>query len=430
MFANYCFFSIFLFIVGGLFYFYFKKNLFLLFIFLFLFFVYFSKRFFIAILIASFLFIGYLYAFLYEKLFINENQKYIELEREISPTTYKRFIVNFKGEKYIAYLPLYLDVHPKDKIWGEFKIDENRIYFSKIEKIENSFFTPIFLFRKFISNFINKNYSFNTSQIISGILYGEEIKDRELYESFVKSGLSHITAMSGYNLTLIYSFIQGVLKFIPLSFIGKNLISIIFIILFIIFAGFQSSVIRAGVMISFLIFGKILGRIPLRRNILILPLFFFFLFDPKSIVTDIGFQLSFLAVIGILYLKEPLEKFLKVKIFSELISAQLITLPLVWYYFGNLNIFSFFNNLLIIPMIPFFMFLGFIAILVIFLNPLNQLINLPFEILANLITILGKLPKIYMPIPLFIVVTIYILIFYLIYKFNKDENIDFNFNLA
>ncbi len=430
MVANFFFFSTLLFIIGGLVYFYLKKTLLILFLISILLFYYLSKKFFLSILISMFLFFGYLYSFFYGQFFIKQNQDYIKLEREISPTSYKRFLVSFKGEKYIAYLPIYLDVNPKDKIFGKFEIDDNRIYFSKIEKVEKSIFTPIFSFRKFLSNLINESYSFNSSQIISGILYGEEIKDRELYENFINSGLSHITAMSGYNLTLIYSFFQDISKFLPLGFITKNLISIILIILFIIFAGFQSSVIRAGIMISFLILGKILGRVPLRRNILVLPLLFVFIFDPKAIMNDIGFQLSFFAVLGILYLKEPLEKFLKIKIFSELISAQIMTLPLIWYQFGNLNLFSFFNNLLIIPLVPIFMLLGFLSIFIIFLNPLNQLINLPFEFLAKLINILGKFPKIYMPVPLIVVILIYSFVLYLIYKFNKDESIDFNFNLA
>jgi predicted permease len=55
--------------------------------------------------------------------------------------------------------------------------------------------------------------------------------------------------------------------------------------------------------------------------------------------------------------------------------------------------------------------------------------NIPFEIFAFLVNNLSKLPKIYLPLPLFLTFALYLLIFYMIYKFNKDEKIDFNFAL-
>jgi competence protein ComEC len=153
------------------------------------------------------------------------------------------------------------------------------------------------------------------------------------------------------------------------------------------------------------------------------------LFDPKALISDLGFQLSFLAVIGILYLEEYLRRFLKYKIISETISAQLMVLPLIWYKFGEFNLFSFLNNTLLIPFIPYLMLLGFISIFLSIFQPINQIMNIPFEIFSFLVGNLSKLPKIYLPLPLFLTLSSYLLIFYIIYKINKDEKIDFNFAL-
>ena len=178
-----------------------------------------------------------------------------------------------------------------------------------------------------------------------------------------------------------------------------------------------------------LIFCKTIGRIPLSRNIIFLSVLLITLFDPKALISDLGFQLSFLAVIGILYLEEYLRRFLKYKIFSETISAQLMVLPLIWYKFGEFNLFSFLNNAILVPFIPYLMLLGFISIFLSILYPINQIINIPFEIFAFLVNNLSKLPKIYLSLPLFLTFALYLLIFYMIYKFNKDEKIDFNFAL-
>ena len=233
--------------------------------------------------------------------------------------------------------------------------------------------------------------------------------------------------MSGYNLTILTNLTYFTLSYLGLSLFMVNFFSILFIIFFIIFTGFQSSVIRAGIMTIVLILAKLIGRIPLTRNILIFTVFLITLISPSALVKDLGFQLSFLATIGILYLSEFFEKILKSKIIAETVSAQIMVLPLLWYRFGEFNLFSFLNNALLIPFIPFLMVLGFIALLILFFYPINQILNIPFEIFSIILSFLSKLPKIYLPIPLIFVLCIYFYLAYLIYKINKDGKIDFNF---
>jgi ComEC/Rec2-related protein len=388
--------------------------------------LFFKKPKIILILFLAFL-SGGLYANFRESL--KPNIEELKILKIYSPSYYKRYLGLYNGKEYIVYAPYYENFYIGDRIKGDFNIYEERIYIKKVEEIKRTKFYKIFKFKDYLNNIIRNSYSVNSSEIISGILYGEDIKIKNLKDSFKNSGLSHITAMSGFNLTVLSSALFNILKFSSLPITTINIFSIFLILIFIIFTGFQSSVIRAGIMTIVLIFCKTIGRIPLSRNIIFLSVLLITLFDPKALISDLGFQLSFLAVIGILYLEEYLRRFLKYKIFSETISAQLMVLPLIWYKFGEFNLFSFLNNAILVPFIPYLMLLGFISIFLSILYPINQIINIPFEIFAFLVNNLSKLPKIYLSLPLFLTFALYLLIFYMIYKFNKDEKIDFNFAL-
>jgi len=426
MIANLLFFLILFFVLGLIFYYAREIKLITILI---LFFLIFNKTNFRFLLILILLFIcGFYYANFYTKFFLKNIDNSIIIERELSPSEkFKRFLVSYKNENYILYSPIYLNFHPKSKLYGEFEILENKIFIKDIKNISRSLYEPIFVLKDKINQLIKKNYSINSSEIISGILYGEEIKNLELRNSLKETGLLHITAMSGYNLTILTNLTYFTLSYLGLSLFMVNFFSILFIIFFIIFTGFQSSVIRAGIMTIVLILAKLIGRIPLTRNILIFTVFLITLISPSALVKDLGFQLSFLATIGILYLSEFFEKILKSKIIAETVSAQIMVLPLLWYRFGEFNLFSFLNNALLIPFIPFLMVLGFIALLILFFYPINQILNIPFEIFSIILSFLSKLPKIYLPIPLIFVLCIYFYLAYLIYKINKDGKIDFNF---
>ena len=426
MIANFLFFIILFFILGVIFY-YVKEIIFLAILILVLLLISKVKIKFLVIFAFSFL-IGFYYPIFYFLIFTQTSNNFITIERELSPSEkFKRYLVSYRNEKFILYAPLYFNLHPKSKLLGEFEIVENKIFIKDIKVIKNSIYEPIFILKDKINQLIRKNYSQNSSEIISGILYGEEIKNLELRNNLKNTGLLHITAMSGYNLTILSNITYFALSSLNLSLLTINFASIIFILLFIVFTGFQSSVIRAGIMTIVLILSKFIGRIPLTRNILIFTIFLITLFSPSALIDDLGFQLSFLATIGILYLSEFFEKIFRSKIIAETFSAQVMVLPLIWYKFGEFNLFSFLNNILFVPFIPFLMILGFIALIVVFFYPLNQILNIPFEIFANLISVFANFPKIYITIPFILVLIMYFYLGYLIYKINKDEAVDFNF---
>jgi competence protein ComEC len=202
--------------------------------------------------------------------------------------------------------------------------------------------------------------------LLLGLLLGarRSIPD-EIVNNFNASGLTHIIAISGYNITIIISAFQKMTKSWSrkLSFA----LAVIGISSFVIITGASSSVVRAGIMASLFLIATQVGR---KGNItiaLFLVGFIMILLNPFILRFDIGFQLSFMAVIGLIYVSPILEK-----VFHKLIplvkeplvatlSAQSTTLPILLFYFGRLNIFSPFANILVLPTVPFAMLFGFIS---------------------------------------------------------------------
>lgn len=165
------------------------------------------------------------------------------------------------------------------------------------------------------------------------------------------------------------------------------------------------------------------------------------LFNPKMVRYDIGFQLSFLAVVGLIYFSPIIEERLKqIKIKSwlpkflhpfliETLSAQTLTFPLILYTFGRISIIAPLANLLVLPLIPWAMALGFLAaFLAIFWLFLGQVIGwFEWVVLKYMIMITERLSRLsWASIDLswfniYLLIFAYLLIGYLIYGFFKEK---------
>jgi competence protein ComEC len=300
-------------------------------------------------------------------------------------------------------------------------------------KMPNFEVPEIFInYRNFLESQIKVSLPFPEENIFRGIFLGSKLEDKELKENFINSGLIHITAVSGQNLTLMFSIVYEALKYLP--FLTPNLLfylATLFIIFFVFIMGFESNVLRAALMGFLLILVKSrFGRLPLKRNILIFTLLIFVFFNPLSIIKNLGAQLSFLAITGIFYLAPILEKnlnFLKIdflrKTISETISAQIFTLPLILYRFGNFNLFSLFANILVLPILPYLMS---IASIFVFL-PIKYLswFSLPFLIYILFVAKIFGSFVFYFKIPLIFVFAFYFYLFLIIYQKLKNETLDF-----
>ena len=220
------------------------------------------------------------------------------------------------------------------------------------------------------------------SAFLGGITIGaREGLPESLQEKFRTTGVAHIVALSGYNITIVAETIMLFLSFLPQYLaIGGGVIGVI---LFAIMTGASATVLRASIMALLALTARATGRIYTVSWALFLAGFFMILQNPKILRFDTSFQLSFLATLGLIYIspivKNKLgfvtDRFNLREIFSATISAQIAVLPLLVYKTGLFSIVGLPVNFLILPFIPLTMFFGFaVGILGMF----SSLLSLPF----------------------------------------------------
>ena len=219
---------------------------------------------------------------------------------------------------------------------------------------------------------LNKILPEPLSSLLSGILIGSRRSiPADLLLIFNIIGLTHIIAISGYNITIIIKYLGGLLRYLPK--ILEFCLLLLAIILFIVLTGASASVIRAGLMATLILLAPLIGR---RSDITIALLFtavLMLLFNPKILRYDVGFQLSFLAVAGLIYLSPILGKMIENwryrryifkpirGYFCETISAQIMVVPIVFFNFSRLSLIAPLANVLILPFVPLTMGIGFVA---------------------------------------------------------------------
>ncbi|MDP3792831.1 MAG: ComEC/Rec2 family competence protein [bacterium] len=237
------------------------------------------------------------------------------------------------------------------------------------ENLRLSLYKKIFAVKDKFQTAVNLSISEPNASFVNGILLGsrQNIPD-DLKEAFNKTGTTHILAISGYNIMIIsWAILSGLIFFFRRRV--AFWISVGVIILFVILTGASASVVRAALMGLILSFAHGYGRLYDQKNSIILAGAAMVWINPFVLVFDIGFQLSFAAVLGLVYLypkvDEKLYKIPRLGNFKELtlmtISAQLAVAPLLIYYFGNFSLVSLPTNLLILPFVPASMLLGFVA---------------------------------------------------------------------
>ncbi len=224
----------------------------------------------------------------------------------------------------------------------------------------------LFRFRYAFIEKINLSIPQPESSLMNGILLGERGGfDKEQNDEFIDTGTIHIVALSGYNITVVANGIVGFFR----SFLSATLsiyIGMVGIILFVILSGLQATAVRAGIMACIAFLGKTTGRNYMAGRALFIAGLLMIAWDLRTI-TDISFQLSFIATFGIIYLTPKTSLWLGFlpkglgfrNLVATTLSATISVLPLILYMTGILSIISLPVNILILPVIPYAMFFGF-----------------------------------------------------------------------
>jgi competence protein ComEC len=219
-----------------------------------------------------------------------------------------------------------------------------------------------------------------TKAIIDALILGQRLElDKETIADYSSAGVIHILAISGLHISIIYFFIVFLLKPLKRIRFGAEiqlLIVLAILWLFALLTGLPASVTRAVTLFSFISIGNYFNQPKAIYNALAISAFLILLVKPNSIF-DIGFQLSYAAVLSIVLFQPFYKKFYfsenKIAVYftdTVLVSlaAQIGVLPLSLYYFNQLPLLFLLANLVIIPLSSLVLIAGIVIL------PLNYIL--------------------------------------------------------
>lgn len=314
------------------------------------------------------------------------------------------------------------------------------------EKKGNFFMAKILEFKHIVAEQVNRLWHEPQASFMAGLLYGYRGGLGDLNDLFNRTGVTHIVAISGYNISIIAMVLCTICVqlFIP----RKKAFWLVStgIVLFVVFTGASASVVRAGIMGLIVLFAKQIGRMSQAGRVLVFTAVLMCLHNPFVLVWDAGFQLSFVATLGLVYLSPIMSAKLSLQAlkgrgnlvgirsalfetFVATISAIIATLPLILYQFGRLSIVAPIVNILILWTISYIMFMGFLAVILSFVfYPLGQLVAwlalLGLNYIIEVVKWFGSLSfaAVDLTIPAWLMFVVYGGMIYVVYKQTYVQN--------
>lgn len=242
---------------------------------------------------------------------------------------------------------------------------------------EGWLYTRILSIKGLLQDNINKMLSEPYSSFLSALLLGtkKQIPD-DLLDAFDKTGTTHIVAISGYNIALIAIFVTGILLAAGIHRYWAFWLAVLGIIFFTVLTGAGASVVRASIMGILVLIADRIGRLNRVTNALVFSGTVMVFAKPQLLIFDIGFQLSFMATLGLILWVPVLEQWLRSFGWKEktmrfdfinsygvpTFAAQILVVPIVAYNFGRISLVSVVANLIILPIIPLSMMIGFMGV--------------------------------------------------------------------
>jgi len=238
-----------------------------------------------------------------------------------------------------------------------------------------------------------------------GLLIGQRSTlPKNINDQLTVVGLSHIVAVSGYNLTIIIDVSRRLFR--KRSKYQATIMSLLLILLFLMFAGVSASVVRAAAIGVLSLWAWYYGRVFKPLCIILLAAAFTSYNNPIYIWSDLGWYLSFLAFFGILIVaplvtariyKDSKPKLVSL-ILIDTLSAQLMTAPIIMFSFGRFSFIALIANLLTVPLVPLAMLLCLISGVVgVIAAPISGWIALPcrwlLTYMLDIVSALSRLPN-------------------------------------
>jgi ComEC/Rec2-related protein len=230
-------------------------------------------------------------------------------------------------------------------------------------------FSPI---REYIDRLLRNLLDSDQHRIASGLILGGSGRlSRELKTAFSRAGTLHILAVSGLHVGFVGAFFGFVLLFTPFGYRVKFIIVICGLCMYAGVTGFRPSVCRATIM-AFLFGLAVVSQRNVGSMHIVNVTAITFLVVKPTLLFNVGAQLSFAAVYGIIYMYPILDgsvirkfhkRFLRtlLRMMAVSLSAQLFVAPLLVYYFNRLPIYSVVANLLVVPLASSIIFMLFLC---------------------------------------------------------------------
>lgn len=215
--------------------------------------------------------------------------------------------------------------------------------------------------------------------------YDDKLAD-EVRQHYVAAGSMHILCVSGLHVGIIYllaSFLLGFLNRKQWQKTLKNILLLALIWFYALIAGLSPSILRASMMISFVVFGEMIQRKGFAVNSIAASAFILLCINPYNLF-EIGFQLSYAAVISIVVLQKPIYHLLYFKnklldkaweVTSVTLAAQLATIPFTLFYFNQFSTYFWLSNLLMMPLSFVVVVSGMILLMVSWVPYVNLIVG-------------------------------------------------------
>jgi len=219
---------------------------------------------------------------------------------------------------------------------------------------------------------INQTFASPHSILLQGILLGNnKTMTQSLRDQLSATGLRYLTAISGLHVIILGEIVVFILLWLGLWRQQAFCLAIVFVWLYVVMTGFPASGIRAGIMGSIFLMSQVFGRQNTSTRTIVVAAALMLLQNPLLLVYDVGFQLSFLAAMGIIHVKPLFDVLLK-KVFhgqathlsnivTVTLAAQALTIPIMVFNFGTISLIAPLTNILIVPVMYFIMLFGFLA---------------------------------------------------------------------
>lgn len=264
----------------------------------------------------------------------------------------------------------------------------------------NSMEGLILFLQRNVLNSIRTNVRKAERGLAEALLIGyKEDLDRDLLQQYSNTGVVHVIAISGLHLALIYLLIEKFCSFfIKRKTALKAIIILVGLWIFTLLAGASPSVVRSAVMFSMIVAGETFQKRSGILNSLFASAFLLLCYDPYWL-WDLGFQLSYVAVLGLVLAAKPVYDLIYIhnklldqvwKMCSVTLAAQLFTLPILLYHFHQFPVYFLFTNFICVPLSSLILICEIFLCVINFIGPIANLSGILISFLIRVMnTVVG-----------------------------------------